>query len=263
MTDLVMFSRRRSSCEIPVDSWLTALLTRLIRVSRLAKSPLFGKLVERNSANNDKGSWTMLSPDLWLRQQLWQRLWKGPAAVSAYLSLPIQLVCTALSAIVSTDLAIPSLYILSINVLLCVLIILVDQIGSYRNHRLGLLRFSAAKSQSRIEALGIKSKQVDRFVSALWLNSELEFRFRNTRMQSVELIIEALDLLSRTASRYGRRGRKVFVVNQEPIMSAMRLIACLPLADAEEVLVEPLKTWLEHPPEFDPEGWALPLFGEF
>ena len=181
----------------------------------------------------------MLSPDLWLRQQLWQRLWKGPAAISAYLSIPIQLVCTALSAIVSTDLASPSLYILSINVLLCVLIILVDQIGSFRNHRLGLLRFSAAKSRSRIEALGIKSKQIDRFVNALWLNPELEFSFRSTRMQSVELIIEALDLLSRTASRYGRRGRKVFEVNQEPIMSAMRLIECLPLADAEEVLVDP------------------------
>ena len=205
----------------------------------------------------------MLSPDLWLRQQLWQRLWKGPAAVSAYSAIPIQLVCTALSAIVSTDLVCPSLYILSINVLVCVLIILVDHIGSLRNHRLGLLRFSAAKSRCRIEAIGIKSKQVDRFVNAVWLNPELEFRFRSTRMQSVELIIEALDLLSRTASRYGRRGRKVFEVNQEPIMSAMRLIECLPLADAEEVLVGPLEAWLEHPPEFDPEGWALPLFGEF
>jgi hypothetical protein len=150
---------------------------------------------------------------------------------------------------------------LSINVLVCVLIILVDHIGSLRNHRLGLLRFSAAKSRCRIEAIGIKSKQVDRFVNALWLNPELEFRFRSTRMQSVELIIEALDLLSRTASRYGRRGRKVFEVNQEPIISAMRLIECLPLAYAEEVLVDPLEAWLEHPPEFDPEGWAQPLFG--
>jgi hypothetical protein len=60
-------------------------------------------------------------------------------------------------------------------------------------------------------------------------------------MQSVELIIEAFDLLSRTASRYGRCGRKVFELNQEPIMSAMRLIECLPLADAEEVLVGPLE----------------------
>ena len=104
-----------------------------------------------------------------------------------------------LSATVSRDLEIPSLYILLINVLICVLIILVDQIDSYRNHRLGFLRLSAAKSKSRIEALGIKSKQVDRFVNALWLNPELEFRFRSTRLQSVELIIQALDLLSRPA----------------------------------------------------------------
>lgn len=82
-------------------------------------------------------------------------------------------------------------------------------------------------------------------------------------MQSVELIVEALDLLSRTASRYGRCGRKVFEVNKEPVMSAMRLIESLSLADAEEVFIDSLKAWFEHPPEFDPEGWALPLFGEF
>ena len=79
----------------------------------------------------------------------------------------------------------------------------------------------------------------------------------------MELTIEAFDLLSQTAARYGRRGRKVFVVNQEPIVNAIRLIERLPLEEAEEVLVEPLTRWLEHPPEFDPEGWALPLFGEF
>jgi hypothetical protein len=139
----------------------------------------------------------------------------------------------------------------------------VDQTDSYRNHRLGFLRLSVAKSRSRIEALGIKSEQVDRFVDALWFNSEIEFRFRRKRFRSVELTIEALDLLSQTAARYGRRGRKVFVVNQEPIVNAIRLIECLPLEEAEEVLVEPLTRWLEHPPEFDPEGWALPLFGEF
>jgi hypothetical protein len=156
-----------------------------------------------------------------------------------------------------------SLCILLINVLICVLIILVDQTDSYRNHRLGFLRLSVAKSRSRIEALGIKSEQVDRFVGALWFNPEIEFRFRNTRFRSVELTIEALDLLSRPAARYGRRGRKVFVVNLEPIVSAIRLIECLPLEEAEEVWVEPLTRWLEHPPKFDPEGWALPLFGEF
>ena len=205
----------------------------------------------------------MLSPDLWLRQQLWQQLWKGPATFSAYVSLSIQLGCIPLSAVVSRDLERPCLYILLINVLICVLIILVDQIDSRRNHRLGFLRRSVAKSRSRIESLGIKSEQVDRFVDALWLNSEIDFRFRSTRFRSVELTIEALDLLSQTAARYGRRGRKVFVVNQEPIVSAIRLLECLPLEDAEELVVGPLTKWLEHPPEFDPEGWALPLFGEF
>jgi hypothetical protein len=229
----------------------------------LAKSLLFVKLLESDRRNNDKGSWMMLSPDIWLRQQLWQQLWKGPAAVSAYVSIAIQLGCTPLSAVVSKDLESPCLYILLINVLICVLVIVVDQIDSYRNHRLGLLRRSVAKSRRRIEALGIKSDQVDRFVNALWLNPEIEFRFSSTRFRSVELTIEALDVLSQTAARYGRRGRKVFVVNQEPIVSAIRLIECLPLEDAEEVLVGPLTSWLEHPPEFDPEGWALPLFGRF
>ena len=116
---------------------------------------------------------------------------------------------------------------------------------------------------SRIEALGIESEQVDRFVKALWLDPEIELRFRTTRFRSVELIIEALDLLSQTAARYGRRGRKVFIVNQEPIVRAIRLVEWLPLADAEKVLVGPLTNWLKHPPEFDPEGWALPLYGEF
>jgi hypothetical protein len=205
----------------------------------------------------------MVDPDLWLRQQLWEQLWKGPAAISAYVSLPIQLLCLVLSAMVSTDFAGPSLYILSINVLLWALIIVADEIGSCRNHRRGLLRFSAGKSRRRIEALGIKSKLVDRFVNALWLNPELNSRFRATRVESVELIVEALDLLSRTASRYGRRGRKIFEVNQDSIIGAMRLLECLPLADAEEVVVGPLKAWLKHPPKFDPEGWALPIFGSF
>jgi hypothetical protein len=77
------------------------------------------------------------------------------------------------------------------------------------------------------------------------------------------LIIEALDLLSRTASRYGRRGRKIFEVNQEGIISAMESFERLPLADAEELLVGPLKASLTHPPEFDPEGMALLFFGPF
>jgi hypothetical protein len=114
----------------------------------------------------------MVSPDIWLRQQLWQQLWRGPAAVSAYVSITIQLGHTALS-FASRDLESPSLYILLINVLICVLIISVDQTDSYRNHRLGFLRLSVAKSRNRIEALGIKSEQVDRFVNALWFNPEI------------------------------------------------------------------------------------------
>jgi hypothetical protein len=146
----------------------------------------------------------MLSPDIWLRQQLWQQLWKGPAAVSAYVSIAIQLGCTALSAVVSRDLERPNLCILLADVLICLLLILVDQIDSYRNHRLGFLRRSVAKSRSRIETLGIKSEQFDRFVNALWFNSEIELRFRSKRFRSVELTIEAFDLLSQTAARYRR-----------------------------------------------------------
>ena len=205
----------------------------------------------------------MLDPDLWLRQQLWEQLWKGPAAVSAYWSIAIQLVCVGLSALGSRGLQEPSLWILSIIILLGVLLILGDEIASCRNHRLGLLRFSAAQSRDRIEKLGIKSKQVDRFLNALWLNRELEFSFRNTRLQSVVLMVLALDLLSRIASRYGRCGRKVFEANQDPIVSAMQLFECVPFTDVDKILVEPLKAWLKDPPEFDPEGWALPLFGRF
>jgi hypothetical protein len=205
----------------------------------------------------------MLNLDLWFRQQLWLQLWKGPGAVSTYLSMPVSLICVGLSAIGSTGLQDASLCILSVNVVLGILLILFDEIGSCRNHRLALLRFSAANSRIRIEKLGIKSKEIDRFINALWLNNELEHTFRRMRLLSVELMVRALDILSRTASRYRRRGRKVFEVNQDAIISAIRLFECLPLADAEEVLVGPLKGWLELPPEYDPEGWALALFGKF
>jgi ferredoxin len=113
----------------------------------------------------------MFDPDLWLRQQLWEQLWKGPGAVSTYWSIAIQLVCVALSALGSTELQGPNLWILSIIILLGVLLILSDEIASCRNHRLGLLRFSAAKSRDRIEKLEIKSKQVDRFLNAFDLGS--------------------------------------------------------------------------------------------
>jgi hypothetical protein len=42
----------------------------------------------------------------------------------------------------------------------------------------------------------------------------------------------------------------------------MQLFERLPFADADKILVEPLKAWLKDPLEFDPEGWALPLFGK-
>src|SRR6516225_9108408 len=138
----------------------------------------------------------MFDPDVWLRQQFWEQLWKGPGAVSAYWSIAIQLVCVGLSALGPTNLQGPNLWILSIIVLLGVLLIL------------------------------------------------------------------ALDLLSRIASRYGRCGRKVFEANQNPIVSAMELFDCVPLPDADEMLIEPLRDWLKEPPAFDPEGWALTLFSK-
>jgi hypothetical protein len=199
----------------------------------------------------------MLNPDLWLRQQLWQQLWKGPGAVSAYLSIPIPLVCAGLSPIISTDFEGPSLCILSISVLLGVLLILADEIGSCRKHHLGLLRFSVSRSRGRIGKLAVRSSEVDRIFNALWLNSELECRFRTRRLQSFELMVQALDCLSRTASRYGRRGKRVFEANRHPIVSAIQLFECLPFADAEEEFVKLLKAQLEAMPEFDPEGWAL------
>jgi hypothetical protein len=152
-----------------------------------------------------------------------------------------------------TGLAGASLCILSVNVLLGVLLILVDEIGSCRNHDLGLLRLSAAKSRDRIAKLGIRSKQVDRFVNALWSNPELRFTFKKTRLESVELMVQALDLLSRIASRYGRCGRRVFEANQYPMVRAMQLFECMPFADAEKMLVEPLKTGRS-------SFWKAPIF---
>src|SRR4029077_1502819 len=153
--------------------------------------------------------------------QVWQLLWQGPGAVSAYWSIPLPLVCTALSLSGPPELGGASLCILSVNVLLGVLLILLDEIGSCRNHDLGLLRLSAAKSRDRIAKLGIRSNQVDRFVDSLWFNPELTVAFRNTRLQSVELMVLGLDLLSRIASRYGRCGRRVFEANHYPMLRAM------------------------------------------
>jgi hypothetical protein len=117
------------------------------------------------------------------------------------------------------------------DVLLGVSLILVDEIGSCRDHDLGLLRLSAAKSRDRLAKLGIRSKQVDRFVNALWLIPKLKRTFKNTRLESVELMVLALKLLSRIASRYGRCGRRVFEANQYPMVRAMQLFECMPFLD--------------------------------
>jgi hypothetical protein len=177
--------------------------------------------------------------------------------------MPVPLVCVAISEVVSSELQGASLCILSITMLLGAFLILIDEIDLRRNHCLGLLRLSVVESRGRIQKLGINSKPVDRFVNALWLDPDLKHGFQRTRMQSIELIAEALDMLSQTASRYGRRGKKVFEANQDPIMNAMRLLECLSVTDAEVKLIGPLKAWLADPPEFDPEGWALPLYGKF
>lgn len=204
-----------------------------------------------------------LSPESWLRRQLWRVLWQGPGAVSLYLSIPTPLICVALTLIDWSQLALVSLFILAANVALGVLFILADEIGSCRHNNLGLLRFSAANSRDRIERLGVKSKEVDRFLNSLWLDHELELSFRKTRVRSVELLVIALDFLSRLASCYGRGGRRVFEANQAPIVNAMRVLECLPVGQAEKALVEPLEHWLADPPEFDPEGWALPILRKF
>jgi hypothetical protein len=204
-----------------------------------------------------------LNPESWLRRQLWRLLWQGPGALSVYLSMPTPLICFALSLIGSWQLALASLLILLVNAALGVLLLLADKIGSCRHHNLGLLRFSAQKSRSRIKKMGINSKQVDQFLNSLWFDNELELRFKKTRVRSVELIVFGLDMLSRLASCYGRCGRRVFEANQAPIVNAMHLFECMPVGEAEKVMVEPLEFWLRDSPEFDPEGWALPVLRKF
>jgi hypothetical protein len=203
----------------------------------------------------------MLNLDVWLHQQLREQLWKGPAAVSAYLSIATQLVGIMLSALFLKALTGPSLYVLSISGLLCVSLAWADRLGSCRNHHLGLLQFSLAQSRHRIKAMGIHSEEIDRFAKRLCLDSRIAFKFRNSRFRSVELIIQGLDLLTRTAERYGNGGRKVFCINQDPIIEAIRLLDYLSLENAEEVIEQELAGSLKSPPKFDPEGWALPMYG--
>ena len=182
----------------------------------------------------------MLNLDVWLHQQLREQLWKGPAAVSAYLSVTTQLIGVTLSALFLKALTGPSLYVLSVSGLLCVLLAWADRLVSCQNHNLGLLQFSLAQSRHRIKAMGIRSEEIDRFAKRLCLDSRIAFKFRNSRFQAVELIIQGLDLLTRTAERYGTRGRKVFCINQEPIIDAIRLLDYLPLENAEEVIAQRL-----------------------
>lgn len=202
----------------------------------------------------------MLNPESWLRQQLWRVVWQGPGAISLYLAMPAPLLCSALSLFDSSPLGLATIFVLSANVAMGVILIVADEIECRRYHNLGLLRFSAAKSRSRIEKLGVRSEQVDQFLNALWLDQDLELKFKKTRLRSVELMVLGLELLSRLASRYGRGGRRVFEANQEPIVSAMELFESFTVAEAEKILVEPLKQWLRESPQFDPEGWALPVF---
>jgi hypothetical protein len=202
----------------------------------------------------------MLSLDVWLRRQLREQLWKGPTAVSAYLSLPMQLIGITLSALCLKALTGPSLCILSVSGLLCVLLVWVDRMVSRRNHNLGLLQFSLSQSRRRIKAMGIRSAEIDRFSKRLCLDSSIAFKFRNSRFRSVELIIQKLDLLARIAERYGSGGRKVFSANQGPIIDAIQLFEYLALENAEEVIEQRLMTSLKGPPEFDPEGWALEVY---
>jgi hypothetical protein len=204
----------------------------------------------------------MLNPDAWYRKQVRQLLWQGPGAVSAFWSMPMVLVGAALSLAGNTGPAWLGLCMLLANVSLGALLILIDELGACRNHNLGLLRFSVTRSRDRIAKLGIRSNQIDRFVYALWLSPEMKYKFKNSRLESVELMVLGLDLLSQIASRYGRCGRRVFEANQDPIVSAIQLFECMSFAEAEQMLVEPLRTWLKDPPEYDPEGWAVSIYGE-
>jgi hypothetical protein len=113
--------------------------------------------------------------------------------------------------------------------------------------------------ESDIERIGVESSKIDRIFNALWPNSELAFRFRSRSLHSFELIVQALDCLSRTAVRYGRSGKRVFEANRQAIVSAIQLFEYSPFADAEEEFAKSLKAQLEAMPSIDLEGWALRL----
>src|SRR5258708_29757529 len=100
------------------------------------------------------------------------------------------------------------------------------------------------------------------FFNALCSRTEIEDTSKDARLESVELVVLGLDLLSQIALRYGRCGRRVFEANQDPIVRAMQLFECMSFAEAEQMLVEPLRTWLKDPPEYHPEGWAVSIYGD-
>jgi hypothetical protein len=72
----------------------------------------------------------------------------------------VQLIGIALSALCLKALTVPSLFILSVNALLCVLLIWIDTMVSCRNHNLDLLQFSLSQSRRRIKAMGIRSAEL-------------------------------------------------------------------------------------------------------
>jgi hypothetical protein len=124
--------------------------------------------------------------DVWLHQQLREQLWKGPAVVSAYLSVGIQLIGITLLALFLKALTGPSLHVLSISGLLCVLLAWSDRLVYCQNHNLGLLQCSLAQSRRRIKAMGIRSEEIGRLAKRLCLDSRIAFKFRNSRFRSVE-----------------------------------------------------------------------------
>jgi hypothetical protein len=77
---------------------------------------------------------------------------------------------------------------------------------------------SVTKSLSRIERIAVKSREIDSIFNALWV----QIQDQGKRVQSFELMVQALDCLSRPAVRYGRSGKRVFEANGHPIMSAIR-----------------------------------------
>ena len=66
-----------------------------------------------------------LNPESWERRQLWRLLWQGPGAVSAYVSIPVPLICVAFAMTEWAQLGQVSLVVLSVNIAVGVLLILV------------------------------------------------------------------------------------------------------------------------------------------